>query len=161
MTEVSFLLNGAPVSTRGPAARRLLDILRDDHGLTGAKPGCEIGRCGACLVWLDDQPVNACLVMAWQLAGRRVRTIESVAADSASAPVREALAACGAVQCGYCSAGQVMALTWLHQHRPGCGPAEASALGAGNLCRCGTAPGIARAIDRLFGTPGSEPPPAP
>lgn len=149
--ELRFVVNEVPVALRCEPTRRLLAVLREDLGLTGAKPGCGVGRCGACLVWLDGEPVNACLVMAWQLAGRAVRTIESVAADPASAPVREALAACGAVQCGYCSAGQVMSLTWLHQQQPGCSPAQAMALAAGNLCRCGTAPGIARAIMQLFG----------
>jgi len=74
---VTFHVNGEPVRHDGPADRRLLAILREDLALTGAKPGCEVGRCGACLVWLDGEPVNACLVMAWQLDGRRVTTIET------------------------------------------------------------------------------------
>ena len=78
---VTFHVNGEPVRHDGPADRRLLAILREDLALTGAKPGCEVGRCGACLVWLDGEPVNACLVMAWQLDGRRVTTIEAVATD--------------------------------------------------------------------------------
>ena len=150
--DLNFELNGGPVSLQCAADRRLLTILREDFALTGAKPGCEIGRCGACMVWLDGEPVNSCLVMAWQLEGRAVRTIEAVAADQASAPVREALASCGAVQCGYCSAGMVMTLTHLHTRIPRPDAAEATALMCGNLCRCTGYGGVGRAVEALFPT---------
>jgi carbon-monoxide dehydrogenase small subunit len=151
---VRFELNGQAARHEGAPERRLLQILREDHGLTGAKPGCEVGRCGACMVWLDEQPVNACLVMAWQLEGRRVRTIESVAADAQSAPAREALARCGGVQCGYCSAGMVMGLTFLHGQQPLPARAEAAAAMCGNLCRCTGYGGLNRALDELFPADG-------
>ena len=153
-TAIHFELNDVEARHDGAPERRLLDILREDHGLTGAKPGCEVGRCGACMVWLDAQPVNACLVMAWQLQGRSVRTIESVATDAASAPVREALARCGGVQCGYCSAGMVMTLSYLHGQTPRPSGPEAAAQMCGNLCRCTGYGGLTRAIGELF-------PPAP
>ena len=95
--DVAFELNGQPVQLRCPPDTRLLTLLRERWHLTGAKPGCEVGRCGACMVWLNGEPANACLLMAWQLHGQRVRTIESVAASSESAPVRDALARCGGV----------------------------------------------------------------
>ncbi|MEF7613376.1 (2Fe-2S)-binding protein [Aquincola sp. MAHUQ-54] len=148
--DLRFELNGEPVRVACPPDRRLLTLLREDFGLTGAKPGCEVGRCGACMVWLDGEPVNACLVMAWQLDGRQVRTIESVAADERSAPVREALACHGAVQCGYCNAGMVMTLTWLHGRTPRPDAQEAAALMCGNLCRCTGYGGVARAVEALF-----------
>lgn len=152
MIDLAFELNGSAVVRRCLPERRLLDLLREDFALTGAKPGCEIGRCGACMVWLDDEPVNACLVMAWQLEGRRVTTIEALAAAPASAPVREALAACGAVQCGYCSAGMVMTMTHLHLRVPRPDAREAVALACGNLCRCTGYGGMRRAIEMLFPT---------
>ena len=100
---------------------------------------------------LDGEPVNACLVMAWQLQGRRVTTIEAMAEDPASQPVRQALARCGAVQCGYCSAGMVMTLTHLHRQVPAPSAAQAVELMCGNLCRCTGYGGLTRAIDELFG----------
>jgi len=150
MIDLQFTLNGAEVSMHTAPQRRLLDILREDMQLTGAKPGCGIGRCGACMVWLDDMPMNSCLLMAFQLQGRRVTTIEAVARQPASVPVREALANCGGVQCGYCSAGLVMTLTHLHGRTPRPGVREAAALACGNLCRCTGYGGINRALDELF-----------
>ena len=102
------------------------------------------------MVWLDDAPVNACLVMAWQLAGRSVRTIESVAADPASQPVRDALAACGGIQCGYCTAGMVMSLTFLHGQPDKTDAADAAHQMCGNLCRCTGYGGLQRTVARLF-----------
>lgn len=148
--EVSFDLNGATVQCRSAPTRRLLSLLREDFGLTGAKPGCEIGRCGACMVWLDDTPANACLVMAWQLQGRRVTTIEAVAQRPDSAPVRQALAECGGLQCGYCTPGFVMTLTHLYQQQPRPSAREATELLCGNLCRCTGYGGMQRAVVRLF-----------
>ncbi len=148
--DATVQINGRPVALAGLPQRRLLTILREELMLTGARPGCEIGRCGACLVWLDGEPVNACLVMAWQLPGRRVRPIESVADDASSLPVREALARFGGVQCGYCSAGLVMMLAWLHGRQPRPTIDEVLDAVSGNLCRCTGYGGIRRAIDHLF-----------
>lgn len=148
--DLNFELNGHPVAIACDPSRRLLALLREDFGLVGAKPGCEVGRCGACMAWLDGEPVNACLVMAWQLQGRRVTTIEALAADPASAPVRDALARCGAVQCGYCNAGLVMTLTYLHGRVPRPDAAEAAGLACGNLCRCTGYGGVRRALAELF-----------
>lgn len=143
-------LNGRPVRVCCRADTRLLTLLREHWQLTGAKPGCEVGRCGACMVWLDGVPANACLLMAWQLQGRAVRTVESVAADPVSQPVRDALAQCGGVQCGYCTAGMVMTMTHLHDQQPRPCAAEAEALMCGNLCRCTGYGGIRRAVGLLF-----------
>lgn len=148
--DIRFELNGEPVTHCCAPERKLLSILREDFALTGAKPGCEVGRCGACMVWLDGEPVNACMVMAWQLDGRRVATIEAVASDAASAPVRDALARCGAVQCGYCSAGMVMTMTHLYARTPRPDRGEAARLMCGNLCRCTGYGGVGLAIDLLF-----------
>lgn len=157
MMALSFELNGQQVALDCAPERRLLTLLREHFRLVGAKPGCEVGRCGACMVWLDGEPVPACLVMAWQLPGRRVTTIEVVALDPASAPVRDALAAAGAVQCGYCNGGMVMTMTWLHARRPRPDALEATALMCGNLCRCTGYGGVMRAIGQLFDAPAADP----
>ncbi len=148
--ELVFAVNGQAVTRVVPPTRRLLDLLREDLGLTGAKPGCGIGRCGACLVWLDGEPVNACLVMAWQLNGRAVTTIEAVAADPAHAPVGQAIARCGGLQCGYCTPGMVMMLAHLRLQTPP--PDAQTALGCmnGQLCRCTGYAGLSRAVQALF-----------
>jgi len=150
---VAFTLNGRPVALAAPPDRRLLALLREDLGLVGAKPGCGVGRCGACMVWLDDEPVNACLVMAWQLDGRRVTTVEGLADDPRAAPVREALARHGAVQCGYCSAGLVVGLTWLHGQADVPDRDAAAAQLCGHLCRCTGYGGLQRTLDALFAPP--------
>lgn len=143
-------VNGQPVHLTCPPTRRLLSLLREDLGLTGAKAGCGVGRCGACLVWLDGAPVNACLVMAYQVQGRAVATVESVGGGADSAPVREALAACGGVQCGHCSPGLVMMLTHLHRQQPRPDAAQAAAQLNGQLCRCTGYGGLQRTVARLF-----------
>lgn len=147
---LSLVLNGQAVTVACQPDTRLLTLLRETFGLTGAKPGCEIGRCGACMIWLDGAPANACLLMAYQLQGRAVRTIESVSADAGSAPVRDALARYGGVQCGYCTPGMVMTMTWLHAQRPLPTAEEAGEQLCGNLCRCTGYGGIRRAVDALF-----------
>ena len=153
--QLQLNLNGQPVSVSCRPDTRLLTLLREHWLLTGAKPGCEVGRCGACMVWLNGEPVNACLLMAYQIQGKAVRTIESLAQDSATQPVRDALARCGGVQCGYCTAGMVMSMSWLHQQQPPPTTAEAEALLCGNLCRCTGYGGIRRAVRELF--PAHEP----
>jgi carbon-monoxide dehydrogenase small subunit len=145
---VKFTVNAAGVEVDGPPTRPLLDILRHDLELTGAKPGCAIGRCGACVVWLDGQPVNACLVPAFRVAGRSVTTIEGVAADDA---VSRALAEEGGFQCGYCTPGLMMTLRWLQAQTPRPSAPEVEGMLVGHLCRCTGYGGIKRAVARLFG----------
>lgn len=148
---VAFELNGRPVRIVALPERRLLTILREDLRLTGAKPGCGIGRCGACMVWLDGRPVNACLVMAWQLEGRRVTTVEAIATHELSVPVRQALAECGGLQCGYCTPGILVTLTHLYTQSPRPDSETVLSLMTGHLCRCTGYAGITRTIQRLFG----------
>ncbi len=144
---IAFAVNERPVTVDAAPTRRLLDILRHDLHLTGAKPGCEIGRCGACMVWLDGVPVNACLVLAMRLPGRAVTTIEHLPADDA---VSQALAEEGGLQCGYCTAGLMMTLRWLYARPLRPTPAEAEDLLVGHICRCTGYSGIRRAVARLF-----------
>jgi aerobic carbon-monoxide dehydrogenase small subunit len=112
-------------------------VLRDTLGLTGSKPGCEIGECGACSVLLEGEVVNACLTLAPQVHGRRVVTIEGIhAPEGGPNDLQQALVEQGAVQCGYCTPGMVMAGEALLARTLTPSPAEIQAAIAGNLCRC-------------------------
>jgi carbon-monoxide dehydrogenase small subunit len=134
---LTFTLNGSPVSVEAPADRSLLDVLRDDLGLTGTKEGCNIGECGACSVLLDGRLVNSCLVLAWQAGGRDVVTIEGVrGADGGPNDLQQAFIDCGAVQCGYCTPGMVLAGEALLAANPQPDRAQIRVGLAGNLCRC-------------------------
>lgn len=114
----------------------LLSMLRDDLGLWGSKNGCEQGECGSCSVWLDGELVCACLVLAAQADGRRVETVESLAADGSLHPVQRAFLDAGAVQCGFCTPGLEVAVADLLRRDPD--PTEETIREAlsGNLCRC-------------------------
>ncbi len=146
---IALSVNGRPVAVEAQPDRRLIDILRGELGVIGPKNGCAVGRCGACLVLLDDRPVNACLVLAARLEGCHVVTIEGL--DPASTAVVDALAGAGAVQCGYCASGLVTALTWLTAQTPQPSRSEAEALLAGQICRCTGYGGLRRALAMLFG----------
>ena len=114
----------------------LLALLRDELGLPGSKNACEQGECGSCSVWLDGELVCACLVLAAQAHDRMVRTVESLSADDDLSPVQAAFLEAGAVQCGFCTPGLVVAVTDLLQREPS--PTEEAVREAlsGNLCRC-------------------------
>lgn len=125
--------------------RTLLDALRSDLGLTGAKKACDMGNCGACTVLLDGEAVYSCLVLAADCAGRAVTTIEGLARDGKLDRLQQAFIAADAFQCGFCTPGQLMALAALY-HRVA-RPSDAQIMRAlsGNLCRCGAYQNIVRA----------------
>ncbi len=156
-----FAVNGRPVELETGPLRRLLDLLREDLGLTGTKEGCGEGQCGACAVLLDGRLVNACLVPALQLPGRSVSTIEGLGSAEHPDPLQEAFLSEGAIQCGFCTPGLVMAGRALldEQPRP---EREAIRRGlAGNLCRCTGYERIVRAVERAAaGTRAAGRPPA-
>jgi aerobic carbon-monoxide dehydrogenase small subunit len=114
----------------------LLSLLREDLGLPGSKNACEQGECGSCSVWLDGELVCACLVLAAQAHDREVRTVEGLAAGDALHPVQEAFVEAGAVQCGFCTPGFIVAVIDLLEQEPE--PTESTVREAlsGNLCRC-------------------------
>lgn len=116
--------------------RRLLDVLRLDFGLTGTKEGCGEGECGACLVWIDDRLQNACLVPLGNVVGKRVVTIEAFAETEEYQRIASAFLRHGAVQCGYCTPGMVMAVADLLRRTPQPDLEAVKAGLAGNLCRC-------------------------
>ena len=114
----------------------LLYLLREHLALPGSKNACEQGECGSCSVWLDDELVCACLVLAAQAEGREVRTVEGLAAGEAMHPVQEAFVEAGGVQCGFCTPGFVVAVTDLLERTSGPSDAEVREALSGNLCRC-------------------------
>jgi len=132
---VTVTVNGTSLSATIPAHRTLLDMLRDDLCLTGTKRCCADGECGACSVLVDGELVNSCLVLGAEVEGAEVTTIEGVSLDGMSDLQEEFLNA-GAVQCGVCIPGQVMAAEWLLQTKPEADETEIRDVMAGNLCRC-------------------------
>jgi carbon-monoxide dehydrogenase small subunit len=134
---IEFVLNGSAVALDVPSGIPLLALLRDHLGLTGSKPGCEIGECGACSVIVDGQVVNSCLTLAPQVHGRTVITIEGIhAPDGGPNDLQRALVEHGAVQCGYCTPGMVMAGEALLARTLTPTREEIQTAIAGNLCRC-------------------------
>jgi len=132
--KLTLTVNGATHEVDVHGARRLLDVLREDLGLTGSKEGCGEGECGACTVLIDGRPVMSCLVPVCQVEGRALTTIEGVATPAGMHPVQAAFAHEGGAQCGICTPGMVLAsLAWLAEPASAESPAEAL---AGNLCRC-------------------------
>ncbi len=118
------------------AGESLLFVLRERLGLPGSKNACEQGECGSCTVYLDGEPVCACLVAAGQAQGREVRTVEGLASADGLTPVQRAFVEAGAVQCGFCTPGQVMAAADLLRRRPAPSDDEIREALSGNLCRC-------------------------
>jgi carbon-monoxide dehydrogenase small subunit len=134
---IEFQLNGQPVSLDAPADASLLKLLRDHLGFTGTKEGCGVGECGACSVILDGRLVNSCLTLAAQAHGRSVTTIEGIrAADGGPNDLQRAFIEFGAVQCGFCTPGMLLAGEALLARSPTPGRAEIREAISGNLCRC-------------------------
>ncbi len=131
-----FVLNGKPASVDAPAAARLLDVLRGPFGLTGTKEGCGEGECGSCTVLLDGVPVNSCLVLAGQVEGRAVTTVEGLGTAAELSPLQEAFVKEGGAQCGICTPGFLIAAEALLAAIPQPGETDIREALAGNLCRC-------------------------
>ncbi len=134
---VEFTLNNQPVRIDTPPDITLLALLRDHLNLTGTKEGCEVGECGACAVLLDDRLVNSCLLLAPQVAGRRLITIEGIrAADGGPNDLQQNFIEYGAVQCGFCIPGMVLASEALLLRNLEPTREEIRVALTGNLCRC-------------------------
>lgn len=134
--KISFELNGEPVRMEVPDDRRVVDLFREDLGLTGTKEGCGSGECGACTVLVDDRPRLSCLMLAAQIEGRRVTTVEGLAREGVLHPVQAAFVANGAVQCGFCTPGMVLTTAAFLERHPAPSRREAAEAISGNLCRC-------------------------
>jgi carbon-monoxide dehydrogenase small subunit len=138
--KVSFILNGRRVEVLTRPNARLLDVLRDDLGLTGTKEGCGIGECGACTVLLDGEAVNSCLVLAGQVEGREVVTIEGLEQPGPEGlrlhPVQQSFIDKHAVQCGFCTPGMILSAVALLAKNPHPSREQIREAISGNLCRC-------------------------
>jgi xanthine dehydrogenase YagT iron-sulfur-binding subunit len=144
--DIALEINGIRHQLSVPASATLLDVLRERLNLYGTKKGCDLGTCGACTVLVDGRRANACLMLAAMQDGRRLSTIEGVAPDGALHPLQQAFIKHDALQCGYCTPGQIMsALGLLAEGRAG-SEAEIAEQMSGNLCRCGAYPNIVAAI---------------
>jgi xanthine dehydrogenase YagT iron-sulfur-binding subunit len=135
---LSLNVNGAVKKISVEPRVTLLDALRDDLGLTGAKPACERGACGACTVLVDGEPVASCMMLAADAEGGKITTVEGLGTPEAMSPLQAAFVECDALQCGFCTPGFVVAGTALLARNPDPSLAEIKAGLAGNLCRCGT-----------------------
>jgi carbon-monoxide dehydrogenase small subunit len=144
---IRFSLNGSSVEAVVPADRLLIDLLRDDLGATGTKKGCAIGVCGACSVLIDDALTTSCLVLALDVDGATVTTVEGLAAaDGVLTPMQEAFITEGGFQCGICTPGQLIAATALVREREKPTDQDITSWMMGNLCRCTGYAGIRAAI---------------
>ena len=134
---VRITVNGVERHLELEAGRTLLDVLREDLGLTGAKECCAEGECGACTVLLDGEAVDSCLVLGVEADGASVTTVEGLADGDRLSPVQDAFLVTGGVQCGFCIPGMVMAAEYLLARMPRPSEAEIREGLSGNLCRCG------------------------
>ncbi|MFQ5694157.1 MAG: (2Fe-2S)-binding protein [Nitrospinota bacterium] len=134
--DIEITVNGEPCDLSVPVHRTLLHVLRYDLGLTGTKEGCGQHECGACTVLMDDRPVCSCSILAVDADGRRVTTIEGLAADGGLHPLQETFVRCGAIQCGYCTPGQIMSGVALLSEKKRPTDQEIRVWMSGNLCRC-------------------------
>jgi len=133
---IRFTVNGDSREVHVPPMKRLLDVLREDLGLTGTKEGCGEGECGSCSVRMNGELVNSCLVPVLQAGGANVQTVEGLACDGEMHPLQRAFLECGGAQCGICTPGMLIAATHLLERNPRPTMAEIREGLSGNLCRC-------------------------
>jgi xanthine dehydrogenase YagT iron-sulfur-binding subunit len=144
-------VNGAVRELRVAAHETLLDVLRERLALTGTKKGCDQGACGACTVLVDGKRVLSCLTLAAQCDRREVTTIEGLSSDTALHPLQAAFVRHDALQCGYCTPGQIMSAVALLAEGRATSDEEIREFMSGNLCRCGAYPNIVAAIREVAG----------
>ncbi len=148
MSEVTLELNGRAWSGSAPDGATLAEVLREQVGLTGTKIACAEGTCGACTVLVDGRAVLSCILLADQADGCEVTTIEGLGDEGALSVLQRAFVEEDALQCGFCTAGQVVSATALLAATPRPTSEQVRAAMSGNLCRCGAYPGIERAVLR-------------
>jgi carbon-monoxide dehydrogenase small subunit len=144
-------VNGVPRTVLAYPMARLLDVLREDLGLTGTKEGCGEGECGSCSALLNDVLVNSCLVPALQASGANVVTIEGLTKDERLHPLQQAFLECGAAQCGICTPGMILAAMHLLDKIPQPSPEQIREGLSGNLCRCTGYSQIFEAVEKAAG----------
>jgi carbon-monoxide dehydrogenase small subunit len=136
MQTLSLTVNGEKVEALIDPGTTLQKLLHDTLGMTGTKEGCGTGLCGCCTVMVDGKAVKSCLILALQVRGKSVQTIEGVAQEDTLNPVQHAFIENGAIQCGYCSAGMIMSSKALLEENPNPSEKEVRHYLSGNLCRC-------------------------
>ncbi len=156
MPTLSLKVNGRAVSAEIENTTLLVDLLRQQLGLTGTRVGCDTAQCGCCTVVVDGQAVKSCNQLAMQAAGREVTTVEGLAQEGRLHPVQDAFVACHGLQCGYCTPGMMMSAVALLAHNPR--PSEAEIVDAleGNLCRCTGYVNIVAAVQKAALAQGAE-----
>jgi aerobic-type carbon monoxide dehydrogenase small subunit (CoxS/CutS family) len=135
-TTLTLLINDEEQTVAFPTHHTLLEVLREECGLTGTKHGCELGECGTCAVLIDGRPVLSCLALAADMAGRRIETVEGLQSGNDLHPLQKTFADLGAAQCGYCTPGMLMVAKALLDESPAPGQPEIQEALSGNLCRC-------------------------
>ena len=158
MKQKTILLkvNGRERSLEVEARTTLLDMVRDQFGQTGAKLGCDIQVCGACTLLVDGKPVSACSMLAVDVDGREILTIEGLGAQGKLHPLQEAFMEFGALQCGYCTAGFILTAKALLDENPKPSDEQIRDYLAGNFCRCGCYQEIMQAVKNVAGLGGQE-----
>jgi carbon-monoxide dehydrogenase small subunit len=156
--EIRTTINGRSLRLTTAPNRTLLELLRDDLGLTGTKCGCEIGECGACTVLFDGAAVNACLILAPQIDGHTVTTVEGLERGDALSPLQESFLDHDAVHCGFCTPGMLMSAEALLRKDPNPDEPTIRRAISGNLCRC---TGYVQIVDAIRHVPSEKRPPCP
>jgi carbon-monoxide dehydrogenase small subunit len=159
---IALRVNGHERDVVTAPARPVLDVLREDLGLTGTKEGCSVGVCGACSVLVDGKLMSACLLPVGAVAGHEITTVEGLADDDGGlSPVQQAFLECGGFQCGICTPGQVVAATALLRECPRPAPEQVRDWMMGNICRCtgyySIVAAVLQAADATAGEPAGEP----
>jgi carbon-monoxide dehydrogenase small subunit len=160
-TTLDLRVNGETRKVTFPTHHTLLEILRERLDLTGTKHGCELGECGACTVLVDGQPILSCLLLAADLEGRDIETVEGLQDGNRLHPLQAAFADLGAAQCGYCTPGILMASKALLEANPEADSSEINEALSGNLCRCTGYHKITQAVEwaaAKMADPAAEPP---
>jgi aerobic-type carbon monoxide dehydrogenase small subunit (CoxS/CutS family) len=144
-------INGKRYEVQGET-RTILQVLRDELGLGGTKEGCGVGMCGACTILVDGKPISGCLMLAEQVAGKQILTVEGLDRDGELHPVQQAFIDERAFQCAYCTPGFILTAFALLNDNPNPSDDEIREYLSGNLCRCGSYQNIVRAVRRLKGS---------
>ena len=155
--DIAFTLNGESVATDAPARQLLVHFLRDDLGLRGPKIGCDTGHCGACTIKYNGKPIKSCMMLAVQADGADIETAEALAGESGELnPLQESFRQHHALQCGYCTSGMLMSLSFLLERNEQPSEGEIREGISGNLCRCTGYVNIVRAVQAASGQEVAE-----